>query len=62
MGRVMGLTVYYDWKTKSDASSTRRMIARFHDIALKLPFDEVSEIFEQDPPDNKAVYCVLHRR
>src|SRR6266436_4805372 len=48
----MGLTLYYDWKTKTDLSSARRMIARFRAIALRLPFDEVSEIYEQDPPDN----------
>jgi hypothetical protein len=33
------------------------MIAKFRDIALKLPFDYVSEIHEQDPPDGKAVFC-----
>jgi hypothetical protein len=52
----MGLTLYYDWKTKADLSSARRMIARFHAIALKLPFDKVSEIFEQDPPDNTPAF------
>jgi hypothetical protein len=52
----MGLTLYYDWKTKSDVSSARRMIARFRAIALKLPFDEVSDIWEQDPPDNKTAF------
>lgn len=52
----MGLTVYYDWKGKCDPGSARRMIARFHAVALKLPFDEVSEIHEQDPPDGKAAF------
>ncbi len=52
----MGLTVYYDWKTKTDAASARRLIARFHKIAQKLPFDEISAIFEQDPPDGKTEY------
>ncbi|HEV3415620.1 MAG TPA: hypothetical protein VG056_02355 [Pirellulales bacterium] len=47
----MGLTVYYEWKTKSDLPSARRLIAKFRSLALKLPFDEISEIFEQDPPD-----------
>lgn len=47
----MGLTIYYDWKTKSDATSARRLIARFHALARKLPFDDVSDIDEQDPPD-----------
>jgi hypothetical protein len=52
----MGLTVYYDWKTKADLSSARRMIAKFRAIALKLPFDKVSEIREQDPPDGKPAF------
>jgi hypothetical protein len=52
----MGLTVYYNWKVKCDLRSARRMIARFRAVALKLPFDEVSEIYEQDPPDGKPVF------
>jgi hypothetical protein len=52
----MGLTVYYDWKTKIDLRSARRMIARFRAIARKLPFDDISEIYEQDPPDNKTAF------
>lgn len=52
----MGLTVYYDWKTKADLPSARRMIAKFRAIALKLPFDDVSEIHEQDPPDGESAF------
>jgi hypothetical protein len=52
----MGLTVYYEWKTKSDSRSARRLIAKLRDLAVKLPFDDVSEIFEQDPPDGKSVF------
>ena len=52
----MGLTVYYDWKIKTDLPSARRMIAKFRATALKLPFDEVSEIREQDPPDGKSAF------
>lgn len=52
----MGLTVYYDWKTKADFRSARRLIAKFHALALKLPFDKVSEIREQDPPDGKSAF------
>src|SRR5204863_8530029 len=55
---IMGLTVYYDWKVKSNAKSARRMIAKFHAIAQKLPFDKVSEIYEQDPPDNHADFRI----
>ncbi|MEX0715208.1 MAG: hypothetical protein WD066_01405 [Planctomycetaceae bacterium] len=52
----MGLTVYYDWKTKADAARARRMVARFRDVALELPFDDVSEIYEQDPPDGETKF------
>ncbi len=52
----MGLTVYYEWKTKADLPSARRLIAKFRTIAIKLPFDKVSEIYEQDPPDDKFAF------
>src|SRR5438105_2668266 len=52
----MGLTLYYDWKTKIDPPRARRAIAKYRALALKLPFDKVSEIYEQDPPDGKARY------
>jgi hypothetical protein len=52
----MGLTVYYDWKTKADTASARRMIVKFRAIAQKLPFDEISEIHEQDPPDGESAF------
>jgi hypothetical protein len=52
----MGLTVYYDWKTKTDLPSARRLIVKLRAIALKLPFDKVSEIYEQDSPDGKTAF------
>ena len=52
----MGLTVYYDWKAKTDVPSARRMIVKFRAAALKLPFDDVSEIYEQDPPEGKSAF------
>ena len=52
----MGLTVYYNWKTKIDLPRARRMIGKLHAIAHKLPFDDVSEIYEQDPPDGKSAF------
>jgi hypothetical protein len=52
----MGLTVYYDWKTKTDMPSARRMITKFRAAALKLPFDDVSEIYEQDSPHGKSAF------
>ena len=54
----MGLTVYYNWKTKADLPRARRMIAKFRAIARTLPFDEVSEIYEQDPPDGKGAFSL----
>jgi hypothetical protein len=50
----MGLTVYYDWKAKIDMPTACRLIAKFRALAVKLPFDKVSQIYEQDPPDGKA--------
>jgi hypothetical protein len=50
----MGLTVYYEWKTKAGVSLARRLIAKFRAMALKLPFDKVSESYEQDAPDGKS--------
>ena len=52
----MGLTIYYDWKARIDLSSARRMIKKFRALALKLPFDEVTDIFEQDPPDGESAF------
>lgn len=54
----MGLSIYYDWKTKADLPSARRVIAKFHAIAQKLPFDDVSEVHEQDPPDGKSAFVL----
>ncbi|HUQ71580.1 MAG TPA: hypothetical protein VM165_18775, partial [Planctomycetaceae bacterium] len=52
----MGLTVHYEWKTKADLPAARRMIKRFHALAHKLPFDDISDIYEQDPPDGRPVF------
>ena len=49
----MGLTLYYDWKVKADVSAARRLVKRFHGLALQLPFDKVFKIHEQDPPDGR---------
>ena len=57
-GCRMGLTIYYDWKTKADLPTARRMIVKFHRIAQKLAFDEVSEVYEQDPPDGKTTFLL----
>jgi hypothetical protein len=52
----MGLTLYYNWKTRTDAAAARRLIAKFHTLALELPFDDVSEIHEQNPPDGRHAF------
>jgi hypothetical protein len=33
----MGLTVFYNWKIKADARTARRLVQRFHGLAMKLP-------------------------
>jgi hypothetical protein len=52
----MGLTLYYEWKTKMDLAAARRMIVKFRALAQKLPFDHLSEIYEQDSPDGKSAF------
>ena len=54
----MGLTLYYDWKIKADAHSARRRISELHALAKILPFDEVTEIYEQDPPDGRTRFSL----
>jgi hypothetical protein len=52
----LGLTVHYDWKIKCDLAAARGMVEKFHAMALALPFDKVSEIHEQDPPDGESEF------
>jgi hypothetical protein len=52
----MGLTIHYDWKSKIDPPAAQRMIVKFHALARELPFDDVSEIYEQDPPGGKSAF------
>jgi hypothetical protein len=47
----MGLSIYYEWKAKADAQAARRLIVEARALASSLPFDHVSEVFEQDAPD-----------
>jgi len=54
----MGLTVYYDWKIKADARRARRLVVRWHAQARQLPFDQVSEIYEQDPPSGETDFTL----
>jgi hypothetical protein len=61
----VGLTIHYDWKLRADSSVARQLIQRFWKFAKKLPFDYVSEIYEQDPPDERSGferYDHAHRR
>lgn len=54
----MGLTVHYDWKKKLETGAARRLIVKFHKLAQQLPFDHVSDIFEQDAPDGLTDFRV----
>jgi hypothetical protein len=55
-GGFLGLTIYYEWKTKADAAAARRRIEEFRALALGLPFDDVSEIYEQDSPVGESAF------
>lgn len=57
----MGLTLYYDWKIKADLPQARRMVEEFRALALELPFDDISEIYEQDPPEGKSEFEIYDR-
>lgn len=52
----MGLSVYYDWKTKIDLPTARRLIVKYRTLAMKLPFDKVSAIYEQDAPEGRTAF------
>jgi hypothetical protein len=52
----MGLTIHYEWKIKADVAAARHMVVKFRDFALKLPFDEISDVYEQDSPDGKTAF------
>lgn len=52
----MGLTIYYGMKAKIDADAARKVVARMQQRISKLHWDEVSEVFEIDPPDGKYVF------
>lgn len=49
----MGLTLYYGMKAKFDADAARKTVARMYKRIARLPWDEVTEVFEIDPPDGK---------
>lgn len=55
----MGLTVHYDWKVKGDARVACRLIRRMHAAAKRLPFEDVSEIMEEQPPQGRATFEVV---
>jgi hypothetical protein len=52
----MGLTVYYDWKVKAELPAAYRLISKLHRIAQELPFDRVSEVYEQGAPQGAAKF------
>jgi hypothetical protein len=52
----MGLTIYYGMKTKCDADSARKVVAGMQKRIAKLPWDQMTEVFEIDPPDGKYVF------
>jgi hypothetical protein len=52
----MGISIYYTLKAKIDAEGARRLVRKLHQRVSKLPFDDVTPIFEIDPPDGKFVF------
>jgi hypothetical protein len=52
----MGLTVYYRMKAKVGADAARDLVRRLHVFVSKLPFDEVSQIYEYDSPDGTYAF------
>src|SRR5437764_528285 len=52
----MGLSIFYRLKAKVDANRARALVARLHRFAQSQPFDQVSPIFEYDPPDGRYVF------
>jgi hypothetical protein len=52
----MGLTIYYGMKTKADADSARGLVERMYERIAKLPWDELTEVYEVDPPDGKYAF------
>lgn len=52
----MGLSIYYHLKAKTDADGARDYVARLHKFVKKLSFDQVTPIFEYDPPDGRYVF------
>ncbi|HXE52382.1 MAG TPA: hypothetical protein VN541_05170 [Tepidisphaeraceae bacterium] len=43
-------------KVRVGADRARDLVRRMHAFVAKLPFDDVSQIFEYDPPDGKYVF------
>jgi hypothetical protein len=54
----MGLSIYYRMKAKTDADGARALVERLHGVVKALPFDDVSPIFEYDPPDGRYMFTV----
>lgn len=52
----MGLSIYYRMKAKVDAEGARGLVGRLHAFVRTLPFDDVSPIFEYDPPDGRYIF------
>lgn len=52
----MGLTIYYRWKIKADANAARSLVRKLHARVSKLPFDQVTDVSEYNPPDGKYAF------
>ncbi|HEY2587897.1 MAG TPA: hypothetical protein VGI81_19290 [Tepidisphaeraceae bacterium] len=52
----MGLTIYYRTKAKVGPDAARELVRQLHASVSKLPFDEVSQLYEYDSPDGKYAF------
>lgn len=52
----MGLSIYYRYKIRTAADAARKLVRRLHAFARTLPFEQVTEIEEYDPPDGVFVF------
>lgn len=53
----MGLSIYYRLKASCDADGARSLVGRLRELVATLPFDEVTEVHEYDPPDGRYAFA-----
>src|SRR4051812_40021801 len=54
---VMGLSIGYQMKVKTDAEEARRLMGALRARAAGVSFDRVTEVREYDPPDGRYAFA-----